>query len=81
MLAAASWPPPSFDQDMRLALIRAAAEAKSRREVEGDPVRAAALARSDRDNAYSNALAATMTRLAAAKCEHPNCLRAACRYR
>ncbi|HEY3090742.1 MAG TPA: HK97 family phage prohead protease [Jatrophihabitantaceae bacterium] len=81
MLAGLDWPPRDWPRDMRLAVVNGAAEAKSRRDVQSDPVRAAALARRDRDNDYSNALAATMTRLAAAKCEHPNCLPGSCVYR
>jgi HK97 family phage prohead protease len=57
-LSAASWPPPGlFDRETSLALIRGGAQAKARRELaEGDPARARAQARRDRDNAYSSAL-------------------------
>jgi HK97 family phage prohead protease len=56
MLAAASWPPPHFDRETRLALIRGAAEAKGRRELAGDPERAQAQRRRDQANDYSTAM-------------------------
>lgn len=58
MLAAVDWPPPSIGREARLALLRGAAEAKARRALEGDPVRAREQARRDQDNAYSYDLAA-----------------------
>jgi HK97 family phage prohead protease len=61
LLAAASWPPPGmFDRETRLALIRRTAEAKAHRELEGDPARARAQARRDRENEYSNNLRTSM---------------------
>jgi len=65
LLEAASWPPRHWDRQTRLSLIRGAAEAKARRELEGDPVAAREQARRDQDNAYSFGLAATMARLRA----------------
>ena len=62
LLEAASWPPQSWPRDLRLDLIRGAAEAKARRELKGDPERAREQARWAADNAYSNGLRASMAR-------------------
>jgi HK97 family phage prohead protease len=67
LLAAAGWPPSSWPRDLRLSLIRGAAEAKARREAEGDPERARDQARRDFDNRYSFGLAETMARLRASQ--------------
>lgn len=57
ILAAASWPPPGlFDRETSLELIRGAALAKSRRDLEGDPHAREVQARRDRDNRYSSDL-------------------------
>jgi HK97 family phage prohead protease len=80
MLAAASWPPPHFPRETRLALIRAGAESKARRELAGDPARARAQARRDCDNTYSNVLARTMARLERERCGHRSCMPGRCVY-
>jgi HK97 family phage prohead protease len=67
MLAAASWPPPHFDRETRLALIRGAAEAKARRELAGDPERAQAQRRRDQANDYSTAMQRWFTENAPAR--------------
>jgi hypothetical protein len=61
LLAAASWPPPGmFDRKTALSLIRGAAVAASRRELDGDPEQARVQARWERDNEYSSNLHAWM---------------------
>jgi hypothetical protein len=60
LLAAASWPPQHWGRELRLSLIRGAAEAKARREIEGDYERARAQARREQQNRYSSDLAAWM---------------------
>lgn len=60
MLAAVSWPPAHFGRETRLALLAGAAQAKAARELAGDPERARARARWERENAYSTALAEWM---------------------
>jgi hypothetical protein len=61
LLAAVSWPPPGlFDRETSLALIRGAAEAKARREIEGDYERERVRARRDQANRYSSDLAEWM---------------------
>jgi HK97 family phage prohead protease len=57
MLAAASWPPPHWDRDLRLSLITELAELKAAREVDADAERARVRARWERQNAYSADLA------------------------
>ena len=78
MLAAVSWPPPHFPRDTRLALLADVTEAKARRHLQGDPERAAAQAKRDRANAYTNARARTMAD--ATTCEHRSCMPGRCAY-
>jgi hypothetical protein len=79
MLAAVSWPPPHFPRDTRLALLADVTEAKARRHLQGDPERAAAQAKRDRANAYSNGLRSWMAN--ATSCEHRLCMPGRCAYR
>jgi hypothetical protein len=79
MLAAVSWPPPHFPRETRVALLADVTEAKARRDVQSDPERAAAQAKRNCDNAYSNGLRSWMA--AATTCEHTSCLPGACGYR
>jgi hypothetical protein len=60
MLEAASWPPPHFDRETRLALIRGAADAKAVRQAPADDGEARRRARWEKANEYSYALARTM---------------------
>jgi HK97 family phage prohead protease len=80
MLAGSTWPPPGlFGRETSLALIRASAQAKSRRELaEGDPARGRAQARRDRDNAYSSALSSWLAD--PPTCPHPGCMPGRCSY-
>jgi Escherichia/Staphylococcus phage prohead protease len=83
MVDAAGWPPPELANLLGVegahALLEDAARRRALRHAEDDPERAQAQARRDRDNAYSNGLAAWMAN--AVDCGHRSCLIGACKYR